>query len=108
MIEKIIVNNEVAVLYSPGYGAGWYTWNEDCEECLFDPVVVKWVLNGKDSSLTEDYVESKYDAGTGFYAGGMRDLEVAWIPVGKKFIIREYDGNESIETEDTIKWTTTA
>lgn len=109
MTEKVIRNNKVAVLYSPGFGAGWYTWNSDCKEILFDPEVVEWVLNGKDDSLTEDYIESKYGSSStlGFYAGGMRDLEVAWIPVGKKFIIQEYDGSESIKTEEDIEWLTT-
>ena len=27
-MEKVIRNGQVAVLYSPGFGAGWYSWNE--------------------------------------------------------------------------------
>jgi hypothetical protein len=32
------------------------------------------------------------------YTGGVRDLEVAWLPQGTAFRIEEYDGNESIVT----------
>jgi hypothetical protein len=28
-MEKVIRDGKVAVLYSPGYGAGWYSWNRD-------------------------------------------------------------------------------
>lgn len=35
---------EVAVLYSPGYGAGWSTWNP--HDCLFTPEIVQLVLEG--------------------------------------------------------------
>ena len=26
-MQKVIRDGKVAVLYSPGYGAGWYTWS---------------------------------------------------------------------------------
>jgi len=29
-----------------------------------------------------------------------------WLPEGVRFVIREYDGNETIETENDIEWLT--
>ena len=29
IMKKVNENDEVAVLVSPGYGAGWYSWNKD-------------------------------------------------------------------------------
>ena len=29
-----------------------------------------------------------------------------WLPVGTRFTIREYDGNETVETENDIEWFT--
>ena len=49
-MNKVIENGFVAVLYSPGYGAGWSTWNyEDGlnETLLFHPALVEMVRNNK-------------------------------------------------------------
>ena len=46
MMEKVIRDGKVAVLYSPGYGAGWYSWH-DIEDLLYDPAVVEMVEKGK-------------------------------------------------------------
>lgn len=96
-------NGDVAVLYSPGYGAAWSTWaNSEVENlCLFDPEVVQWVLDGKPENKCE-YFQEKY--GRYFYAGGLHDLEVFWVRPGQKFRIREYDGYESIELMEEVQW----
>ena len=36
---------------------------------------------------------------------GARDLSIAWIPVGTKFTIQEYDGSESIMTVEDLELT---
>ena len=41
---KLVRDGMVAVLYSPGFGAGWYTWNQECTELMFDPAIVKFVF----------------------------------------------------------------
>lgn len=43
--NKVIRDGKVAVVYSPGFGDGWYTWNMDCPELLFDPIIVQCVEN---------------------------------------------------------------
>ena len=76
MIEKLSEDGKVAVLYSPGFGAGWYTWNQECPEILFDPMIVRFVEKEKWDEL-KTYVALKYPD---IYAGGMEDLAVMWIP----------------------------
>jgi hypothetical protein len=98
---------KVAVLYSPGYGAGWSTWAHDDSvrlKALFDPEVVQWVLDGKPEGkfTDDDYFDQKY--GGYIYNGGMYDLVIEWVTPGTKFRIREQDGNEWLEFIDNIEW----
>lgn len=90
---------QVAVLISPGFGAGWSTWaGEHAEAVLFDSRLVDYVLMHGTESLGE-YAESLgYDC----YMGGARDVEVIWVDEGTRFVIEEYDGSESIRTFDDL------
>ena len=97
---KLSENGKVAVLYSPDFGAGWYSWNKDYPEILFDPAMVKLVEKEQYDELAT-YVELKYP---GIFTGGLYDLKVEWLDEGKKFRVIEYDGSESIEVEDEIDW----
>lgn len=99
-MEKLQENGKVAVLYSPGFGAGWYTWNQEMPEILFDPAIVKLVEDDKWDEL-ETYVTLKYPS---IYDGGLRDLKVMWLPVGAEFQVNEYDGSESIEVKENVRW----
>jgi hypothetical protein len=99
-MNKLSEDGKVAVLYSPGFGAGWYTWNYDTPEILFDPAIVKLVENKKWAEL-DTYVTLKYPE---IYKGGMTDLEVEWIPEGTLFKVNEYDGSESIELKENDHW----
>jgi hypothetical protein len=99
-MNKLNEDGKVAVLYSPGFGAGWYTWNYDTPEILFDPAIVKFVENKKWAEL-DTYVTLKYPE---IYKGGMTDLEVEWIPEGTLFKVNEYDGSESIEYKENDHW----
>lgn len=101
-MDKVIKDGRVAVLYSPGYGSGWYTWNQEFPELIFSPAVVKLVEQEKFDEL-ETYMELKYPE---VFKGGMMDLEIEWIPVGTEFRIHEYDGSESIEIKDELNWLT--
>lgn len=87
---KYQVDDKVAVLYSPGFGAGWYTWNGH-EGMLFDIAIVKAVLYG-DREKAAKIAEQKYGA----YTGGAEDLVVGWVTKGERFEILEYDGSESL------------
>lgn len=101
-MEKVIRDGMVAVLYSPGFGAGWYTWNYDNLECLFDPEIVEMVENNASSNDIESFAEKKY--GEDFYAGGAEDLRIVWLNEGTEFIVHEYDGSESIQVKEDMGW----
>jgi hypothetical protein len=99
-MDKVIRDNLVAVLYSPGFGAGWYTWNQEYPEIIFDPMIVNCVEE-KEFDKLHTYMELRYpDA----YTGGLSDLKIDWLPVGCLFRIHEYDGSESIEIKEDLDW----
>lgn len=101
-MNKVIRDGNVAVLYSPGFGAGWYSWNENVRELLFDPEIVSMVENNTDTRKIVEYVKTTY--GDDIYTGGSDELKIEWIPVGSEFIIREHDGSESIELKQNVEW----
>jgi hypothetical protein len=101
-MNKLVRDGKVAVLYSPDYGSGWYTWNPNHPELLFDPAIVQLVEEDKWDEL-KTYVTLKYP---NIYEGGMWELKVAWIPEGAMFRVNEYDGDESIELKDDADWFT--
>lgn len=102
-MDRVIRDDKVAVLYSPGYGAGWSTWADKglCERLLFDPVVVEWVEAGKVGEVPVDHLNDEY-----LYTGGADDLTIRWVPVGTQFRIHEYDGSESVVLISEEKWFT--
>ena len=113
-MDKVIVDGKVAVLVSGGFGGGWSTWQNDDESnasMVFEPKVVEMVLAGeKDKNRADrkatlnkirEYMTETYP---GYYTGGAEGLEVEWVPVGSKFYIEEYDGNESLVLESDMNW----
>ena len=101
-MNRVVRDGLVAVLYSPGYGAGWYSWNTGHPEILFDPAIVELVEKEKWEEL-QAFVTLKYPD---IYTGGLRDLQIRWIPQGMQFQVNDYDGNESIELRDQVDWIT--
>ena len=95
-MEKIVRDGKVAVAVSGDFGAGWSTW------CDVDPMDARFnqlFLDGKHQEAADLCAE--LDLG---YAGGARDVEIRWVPVGTEFVITEYDGAESLETKDSFDW----
>lgn len=101
-MNKLVRDGQVAVLYSPGYGAGWSSWNQEVPEILFDPAIVELVEAKKWEEL-KTFIPLKYPD---IYAGGLEDLQIEWLPEGTQFVVNEYDGNESIQTQDSTNWHT--
>jgi hypothetical protein len=93
----------VGVIYSPGFGACWYTWNhgENCEQLIFDPQLVNLIVTGAQTDLILNRAAELVPGGC-FLA--VNDLEVQWFPQGTKFVIDEYDGSESIRTIEDMVW----
>ena len=100
-MERCVRDGYVAVLVSPGFGAGWYSWH-GIEALLFDPAVVELVESGAESSVIQQYCEELY--GDEPYFGGAGDLIVEWVPVGARFRVHEYDGSESLVFESEERW----
>ena len=98
-MEKVIRDGKVAVLYSPDYGAGWYSWHNQAE-LLYDPNIVHWLESNEREKITA-YLELKYPD---LYSGGLDSLQIEWVPEGTVFRIHEYDGNESIEIKEELDW----
>jgi hypothetical protein len=114
--DKVIVDGNVAVLVSGGFGGGWSTWQDD-DECnqsmAFEPKVVEMILAGlvdknrAERKVTLDKIEAYMDETyPDFYLGGLGGLDVVWVPQGAKFHIEEYDGNETLVLESDMNWLT--
>jgi len=103
-MKKMIRDGKVAVLVSIDFGGGWYSWNSESEELLFDPIIVDAVENNLPFKSVEEYLEKTYPDNC--YFGGYRDLVVNWIPENTKFRIDEYDGAESLVTLDIDRYHT--
>lgn len=113
MVEKLIRDGKVAVIYSPGNGSGWSTWAHDKDQrasMIFDPGLVALVLEGADGSRIERYCIGRWpdpadESECAVYLGtNIRKLQVEWVPVGAKFRISEYDGSETIVRDDHDDW----
>jgi hypothetical protein len=102
-MDKFIRDGHVAVVYSPGYGAGWSTWNQEysTEELIFDPGLVDLVLAGKEHEEIVVYATLKWP---GACLLGLSNLDVKWVPVGTRFQIRDDDGHEDVMLCDDIDW----
>ena len=109
VVDRLIRDEKVAVLYSPGFGAGWSTWcHGDLKvqlDMIFDPQIADIVDQGAADweSKAEAIAQIKYPDS---YLGGLHDLQVKWLPIGTQFRINEYDGSESIEINNEIDWIT--
>ena len=88
------------VLISPGFGAGWSTWN--MPGMAVDKDLIKFFENG---CTKEEMVVACVERGYGIaYMGGFDGLKVVEVPQGSYFKIREYDGSESIEILNLDDW----
>jgi hypothetical protein len=97
-IKKLRHDGKVAVLVSPGFGAGWFSWNKEIPACLFDPDIIAAIVDGKRDEATR-IAYAKWPGGSW---GGIDGLEVQWLREGTRFIIDEYDGSEQIKTVDDL------
>ena len=97
------------ILYSPGWGAGWTTWNHDprVKEYMltYQPLIEFLEAGGKIDRNGDDHpllVQLQKECLERFGVDyvctlGARDLEVK--EVSGRVRIEEYDGSESVEEE---------
>lgn len=98
-MDKFIVDGEVAVLVSRGYGIGWGSHGLN----VFDPDIVEAILTGCSDDQIYEIARRNYPND---YIGGADGLEIQWVPVGTHFRIEEYDGAETLWLEDEYEWET--
>lgn len=88
------------VLISPGYGAGWSTW--EGAGLATDARLIEAFERGISALEMQELCA---DLGYGdVYMGGFKNLTVVEVPKGTIFRIKEYDGFESIEVFDDSDW----
>ena len=95
-MNKLEKDGKVAVMISPGFGAGWSTWNSEFRDTLlFDAEIAQAVIDGdkaKAAQLAMEKCPGLYAGG----AGGAGGLMVEWIDKGSAFEVEEHDGSESL------------
>lgn len=108
-----------AVLVSPGFGAGWSTWDNAC--LAYDKRIVEFWLAHKDNREWMESVNIMFNANSpaheeavsffksiGYhscpYMGGFSSIKLHWVPVNSKWRIEEYDGAESLVFEENYTW----
>jgi hypothetical protein len=98
-MNKVVRDGRVAVIYSPHYGAGWYSWHL-IPELLFDPAVVAMIETDRYEDI-EAYCAEHWP---NIYIGDPEDLTIAWVEEGREFQIEEYDGSEKLRFKDQEQW----
>jgi len=104
-------DGDVGVAVSLGYGAGWSTWDDvKASDARFIVLILnamwckEYCEGGKDAKgyTEEDYwnAAERLAEKLGYYAGGLRDCVIKWVPVGTLYRVDEYDGAESLEILD--------
>jgi hypothetical protein len=94
---------QIAVLYSPGYGAGWSTWNSEigqqmCEDKRLVEASLKKLTAKEVYSLCQTIFDYKFICTLGW------PCEITWMSPREQYKISEYDGYESIETKENTDW----
>lgn len=90
------------VLISPGYGAGWSTWNDS--GMAVDKDLIELFEQGCTEDEMADLCVKKGYTDESPYMGGFGDLKVAEVPQGCHFRINEYDGSEYIDIYEEGDW----
>ena len=100
-MNKLIKDGQVAVIHAPSFGAGWYTWNREYPELMFDPALATLLIENK---LEQACVYAELKWGDKCYLSDVGRLAVKWIPQGVEFRINEYDGSERVIMRNEDEW----
>lgn len=108
-MKKVIRDGKVAVIYSPGYGGGWY-YDHRIKELVFHPKLVELIEQDRKEEITEELlaeilnVDMEKVSGLRFYS--KKQLEIEWVDEGSVFTIHEYDGYETVVLRENHDWLT--
>lgn len=113
-VKKYINAGHVAVIYSPGYGLGWYVDEDEFgyAELMYAYDIAVYIDRHRDflKNLSDEQYEKYYEGLKELVAQKFpghwmlsdwahADLDITWVPLGTPFRINEYDGNESVEID---------
>jgi hypothetical protein len=103
--QKFVRDDMVGVVFSSDYGTGWSTQcDEDKREAAcMDADIVKAVLARKWDTAAR-LGEERYDVCTP--TNRIDRLAVAWVVIGERFEINEYDGLERLHVIGSRKYMT--
>jgi hypothetical protein len=90
---KVVRDGMVAVLVSPGYGAGWSTWSSKPQEMMFNPEMV-YAVETEAGPFELEWLSMQIFPDQ--YTGGASTLTIEWVPEGTEFYISDHDGFERL------------
>jgi len=99
-VEKLVRDGQVAILISPNYGAGWYTWNDSRKKwMLWHKELVEAIENKnfEKAKRVAKKANQEFSNGSDIYLGAIEELQIVWLPKGTLFKVSEYDGSEFIK-----------
>lgn len=107
---------EKKLLYSPGFGSGWSTWNTQVahEFATWAPLIEAVEALKEGESIEEDHpavasliehcrVKLNDQEFTG-WLGELGSLAVFTGDGGTQYTIVEYDGHEAVQAQDDFEW----
>lgn len=97
-------HENIGVLCSFGFGAGFSTWNDP--NLASDKRVVEFWIQNQYHPVSEDEAKA-YLKAIGYrdvYMGGWKGIDIVWVPIGSFWRVEEYDGAERVEIFDTCDW----
>lgn len=101
--EKMVRDGMVAILYSPGFGAGWSSWGQPW--MATDKRLVETFEAGAHvGDVAEQIAAAEHDSDY-ICVLAANELALKWLPVGTRYFIDEYDGSESVRTEEVLDQT---
>jgi hypothetical protein len=109
-VEAVSSDKGRKILYSPGYGAGWVTWNGDTSEQKVFMLTYQPFIDALEAGRPLDEEQFQKDYQVAFpgadepYTGGLCDLKIA--KVTGKVRMAEYDGSEEYvdRGDDGMEW----
>ena len=73
------------------------------ETLLFHPLIVEKVESGHENEITSKWLSQQFgEEFEDVYCGGADQLEIEWLPEGTAFRIEEYDGSETVITNNQL------
>ena len=104
-IKMVVIDgevfNQVAVIHSSEYGLGWFTLHS-IVDALYDPNIVKMILNEAPMSEIGKYCLKHYPTINYLPKG----FDIKWVNQGDEFVVREYDGLETVQLKQDIPFLT--